>query len=1193
MRTILSKLHTSTRQSLATKTMLVRSTDVIVVSSDDESNGNMFGETAPPKNSVPRQISTPSHEPNKWWELLSQYDNEGKSHDTSSLVARGTKRKEPDFGETPAADTLSGDSSGGERKSKYFGAHRHQVALELDTDSVIVILSSDDEGGLSPSGAGFSREKNSPVQNVSPTPFNDTGPTGSVEASPVLKQSGEFQKPGIFQQSGLAQIDQNPSVEQIESHPQTQVIPQAQNPPQTQNGVQHLEQDQVIEDDSDDEIAVLSKEEAERVGNFKPTTFEQPPPQRPYSDMNLAYQSALANASFNQPVPLLQMHDPLLYSLDPHEAQQDRKAHEYFDSQQLPQLETHSQTLDAQLTRFDSLRDSYLRNMRDARSRIETLSLDDTDQRADLIREINSSLADAQAAMDRAKKIRRYKTILYYVLQHKQRNLHYARQQRPLHNYPTQQSSFFNYSVPQGTLPTSQVPIMSMPRMGVQTQNVYDDSVHLQELLKDVGNEEKIEGMALTPPELSVQLLDHQRRGLHWLLKRESLVQGSILADDMGLGKTVQTIALLIANPPKEEDADRKTTLIVGPVSLLRQWNAELRAKINMENKQKVAFYHGADKKKVNTYKKMLKFDVILVSYTTLASEFKLHYAQVLEEAMLSHGQNILPDANLGGRVYASPFFTPDANFYRVVLDEAQYIKNKVSQTSKATALLKAKHRLCLTGTPMQNSVDELFPILRFLRTRPYNDETKFKRDIAVPMRSNVVGDAHEDYSRNNSMRKLRAILLAIMLRRTKDSKVDGKPLMVLPKKTIKKVIITMDAEEAKEYKALEAGIQKKAERLLMSRHRNSHSNILTLLLRLRQMCIHEILVQVGELNAEEKKVGYGGVQNWKTMYALSKNIPEEVRNRIAEDLSKSDRIMPVDVEESDQSCTQLTCPMCFDVVEETSIVLLHPCGHMICDGCVDGFFEQEANDDGTVPCTICRLNISENSLISYKIYDQVVNEKLEFDDLKAQYGLGDATKTTTSEKINKVIHDNGGFTLSAKLQKTLDIVRDVVKGSDDEKIIIFSHFTGTFDLLARALQDSSIEFLRYDGSMNIDLKNTTIKQFYQGSERVLLISLKAGNVGLTLTCASHVIIMDPFWNPFVEDQAMDRAHRFGQQKPVSVYKLLVTDSVEDRIVNLQDRKKELVNSALDSTELKKSSALGRQELGYLFGLNTMGPVRT
>lgn len=1114
--------------------MLVRSFDVIVVSSDDEEiQDSLDRELQAARSDVPRQLEVRHEESNRWWELLSQFDNEGNNlTQTTPLVeSRGTKRAAEvdvsmlDEGSEPLANVpkrlpgLNGLAIGNSgEKERETNISDRKTTPTVDSDSVVVILSSDDE-----------------------QPELDSVPVPEKDHSPVERP----------------QIAENSYFEEKE--------------PQLKAEALEVASDDL---DSDDEIAVLSKEEAEKTGKFKPSTFisrhrPQVPLHRARGDPRggADYRHLLANHQFNSPVPLLQ---PLG---DPHQMEQDRRAEHYFATQTIEQLRAYESTLDAQLARFDGLRDSYLSQMKQAKERLETLPINLMEERSDLIREIDSTLSDANVAIQRAKKIRRYKAVLHHVLVLKHSGGYMAPP-----GYP--QQNFFNYNMPGYTGPHTQT---SMTGFGGMTQNVYEDSVHLQELLKDVGNEEKVEGMAMTPSELNVSLLDHQRRGLFWLLNREKEEQGSILADDMGLGKTVQTIALIMANP--SEDKNCKTTLIVGPVSLLRQWSAEFRAKVKMEYKPRVVFYHGADKKKVNTFIKMRRYDVVLTSYTTLASEYKLHYAKPIEEAMVSHGQNILPDRDLGGQTYESPFFTSNAQFYRVVLDEAQYIKNKVSQTSKATALLKSKHRLCLTGTPMQNNVDELYPILRFLKTRPYNDETKFKRDISVNMRSN--NDEADEYDRNVSMKKLRAILLAIMLRRTKDSKVDGKPLIELPKKTVKNVSIRMDEEEAKAYKNLEAGIQKKAEKLLKKKHKNSHSNILTLLLRLRQACIHDILVEVGEMNAEENREGYGGVKNWKTMYALCLAISPEMKRRIAEDLLKNEKDLPVDVDDDD-SDAQLTCPMCFDVVDLSSIVILHPCGHMICDGCVDSLFEQEGNEDGLVPCNTCRQSITEDALISYVVYNQVVNENLSFEELRAQYGTGMANKTTTAEKINKITHERGGFTLSAKMQRALDLIENVTKANTDEKVIVFSHFTGTFDLMAKALKDAGIRFLRYDGSMNIDLKNSTIRRFYLGTERVLLISLKAGNVGLTLTCANHVVIMDPFWNPFVEDQAMDRAHRFGQQKPVHVYKLLVTDSVEDRIINLQDRKKELVNSALDSTALKKSSALGRQELGYLFGLNAM-----
>lgn len=902
---------------------------------------------------------------------------------------------------------------------------------------------------------------------------------------------------------------------------------------------------------SDDEIAVLSKEEAERSGTFKKSSFEV----KPQQDL------------WNAPAPVYHAGDHVNSDIV-----EDRKIREYFEKYSLDQLHQHEANLDAQLEKLESLRDQSLNVATDTRKRVSILTFDQVAERSQLMRLINDNLHYAESAIKRAKKVRRYKGILNSV-----KDFRLTSRMNPQslfqHNYqPIHPASNMAGSSQYGSnVNPYMIPVRD------------DDSVYLEQLLNDIYKEEDVEGMEATPASMSVQLLDHQRRGLHWLLKREKSKSGCILADDMGLGKTVQTIALIMSN--MLQDANERTTLIVGPVSLLRQWAAEFQAKIKSDFALKVGFYHGAERRKFHSFRELSKFDIILTSYTTLASEYKQHFALAIEQARVTPHQNVLPDLDAGGQRYSSPFFSSDARFYRVVLDEAQYIKNKLSQTSKAVACLKATHRICLTGTPMQNSIDELYPILRFLKARPYNDEKNFKRDITVPIKSN--SSDFDDYDRNQSMLKLRAILLALMLRRTKTSMVNGKPLIELPTKTVDKVFVKREEAEDEYYKELEKGIQKKAEKLMNSSTKLSHSDILTLLLRLRQACIHQFLVEVGRMNHEEKSAIEGG--NWKHMYRQIVRMTDEVRQTIELTLNNQglsnvkDEIEVID----EPNEVQLTCPICFDVQGEDSIIVFAHCGHMICDGCTERFFEQALEGDtGKVsPCMTCNRNVSESSLVSYSMFQKVTYEGFTVERLETIYG-SKGRKTTNSEKVRSLIHQHKGFFPSAKMARTLDLIRDILEDTPDEKIIIFSHFTTTFDLMGHALKQDKIPFLRYDGSMSIDLKNGVIGDFYQGSARVLLISLKAGNVGLTLTCASHVVLMDPFWNPYVEEQAMDRAHRFGQQRPVKVYRLLIKDSVEDRITDLQDRKKELINTALDESALKTSSHLGRRELGYLFGLN-------
>lgn len=916
--------------------------------------------------------------------------------------------------------------------------------------------------------------------------------------------------------------------------------------------------DMEVDSSSDDEIAVLSKEEAERSGTFKPTSFE-------------------IQSRYNQPAPVFHAGGASRAELQ--QRYEDQKVREYFERYSFPQIEQHEQNLNNQLLQLGQQRDGFLKKVSDLREKVLSLTFDQVSLRGELVRSINEALKEAEAAIKRSKKVRRYQGILNSV-----KDFKLFPTQMP--NIPIIQQAASVYNQFQQAYGSNINPYMS------QQPQESEDSVHLQQLLNDIYKEETIEGMATTPESLTVQLLDHQRKGLHWLLRREESVSGSLLADDMGLGKTVQTIALIMAN--RSSDNSQKTNLIVGPVSLLRQWDAEIKAKVTNEHALKVAFFHGADRKKFPTFRLLSKFDVVLTSYTTLASEYKNHFASVIESAQVTAGQDLIPDGDSGGQIYMSPFYSPDSYFYRIVLDEAQYIKNKLSQTSKATALLKGKHRLCLTGTPMQNSIDELYPIMRFLKVKPYEDEKKFKRDIAVPIK--LKNESSSDYDRERlvSMKKLRAVLLAIMLRRTKDSMVDGKPLIQLPKKTVDLVYVKMGEEERKFYVELEGGIQKRAQRLL-NLNLSRHSDILTLLLRLRQACIHEYLVSVGELNAEEKSGASGDYSNWKQRYQVVSKMSQDLRKRVDWGLGIGVKLKdePKSEDVSDEANeVQLTCPMCFDVVGEESIMIFGTCGHMICDGCVDTFFDQykaETSEYGNrqAHCKTCSMKVADNALVDYNFYLNVVNDELGYSDIEQMFSSNRRTKTLNADKIAKIIRENNGFKQSAKMTKTLDLITEITELSDD-KIIVFSHFTTTFDMMAHALRQHNIKFLRYDGSMNIDMKNSTISEFYQGQTKVLLISLKAGNVGLTLTCASHVIIMDPFWNPYVEEQAMDRAHRFGQMKPVKVYKLLIHESVEDRIMDLQERKKELISSALDETALKKSSHLGRRELGYLFGLNNL-----
>lgn len=163
----------------------------------------------------------------------------------------------------------------------------------------------------------------------------------------------------------------------------------------------------------------------------------------------------------------------------------------------------------------------------------------------------------------------------------------------------------------------------------------------------------------------------------------------------------------------------------------------------------------------------------------------------------------------------------------------------------------------------------------------------------------------------------------------------------------------------------------------------------------------------------------------------------------------------------------------------------------------------------------------------------------------------------------------------SAKLAAFQDLVADL--RANRHRALVFSQFTGHLDLVENALRERDISYLRLDGSTPAKIRAQRVEAFQSGEGDLFLISLKAGGAGLNLTGADYVIHLDPWWNPSVEDQATDRAHRIGQTRPVTVYRLVVTDSIEEKILALHAAKRALAADFLDGAD--STGMLGEDEL--------------
>jgi SNF2 family DNA or RNA helicase len=158
------------------------------------------------------------------------------------------------------------------------------------------------------------------------------------------------------------------------------------------------------------------------------------------------------------------------------------------------------------------------------------------------------------------------------------------------------------------------------------------------------------------------------------------------------------------------------------------------------------------------------------------------------------------------------------------------------------------------------------------------------------------------------------------------------------------------------------------------------------------------------------------------------------------------------------------------------------------------------------------------------------------------------------------------GIFISSKLEAFLNLVDDLLE--NHHKALVFSQFIGHLSLIRKLLDKKGIRYHYLDGQTSMSDRKIAIDSFQNGHADLFLISLKAGGTGINLTAADYVIHMDPWWNPAVEDQASDRAHRMGQKRPVTIYRLIAKDTIEEKMIELHKHKRDLANSLLEGGEI-------------------------
>ncbi|CAK0890013.1 unnamed protein product [Prorocentrum cordatum] len=658
---------------------------------------------------------------------------------------------------------------------------------------------------------------------------------------------------------------------------------------------------------------------------------------------------------------------------------------------------------------------------------------------------------------------------------------------------------------------------------------------------------------ASAPASLRTELYPHQRKALHWMAQQERSVtvffwtregapgggsvyrnlatnsafreapvlpRGGILADDMGLGKTVTVLALLLADPPARGRAGGN--LVVCPLSVLFNWVEQVRMHAPS---LRALVYHGPGRDR--DPHSFARYDVVLTTYDTLRAEAR--------------------DCSVGVGAVA---------WHRAVLDEAHTVKNHRTATAKAAfEIIQAERRWCLTGTPIQNSIEDVYSLARFLRLEPFDRLDWFNlgvialfvdpdnRVIMRPLRfQDPVG-----------LERLQILLRTWCLRRTKDMRIldpasgAPRPLLLLPEKRVEVARVPLDAADRRLYDRLLGAAGVRVRQLQSSgaawgaSELGEHfSQVLALLTRLRQLCCSPALLPealLAELAAD------GGdplrAADAAARRALGGERVEELLRGLAE------------AQEDD--CAVCLLPGC-DVATR--------CGHIFHRRCIEEVVLQ-LGSGGAAPCPLCRQAVRQKELLE---------------------------KPPALEETASAAPAAAGAAKGAKVRAVVRFLTEQVVGRRDaylqrpHKAVVFSQFTGLLDLAQADLQRAGVPLVRLDGSMGHEQRVQALQDFaHHGHVQVFLCSLRAAGTGLNLTAADHVILLDPWWNPSVEDQAIDRVHRLGQQRPVRALRFVAERSVEERMLDVHLQKRQIMEGALAKKTRAELQGMRLQMVASLF----------
>ncbi|GAB5588326.1 DNA repair protein rad16 [Umbelopsis nana] len=620
------------------------------------------------------------------------------------------------------------------------------------------------------------------------------------------------------------------------------------------------------------------------------------------------------------------------------------------------------------------------------------------------------------------------------------------------------------------------------------------------------------------PKDLVLPLLPFQKEGVGWMREQEK-------SQDFKGGILADEMGMgktIQTIAMLLEEPRKKPNLVVAPTVALVQWKREIETHTNCA--LKVYLYHGSSRSSDKNV--LMDYDVVLSTYSILENAFRK------QEYGFKRSHQLVKEKSLLHQIH----------WHRIILDEAHNIKDRSNNTARSVFNLESDYKWSLSGTPLQNRVGELYSLIRFMQADPFGyyfckncpckeltwkfsdkrscDSCGHKPMDHVCWWNNEILKPIQRYgTRGEGLNAFKKLRMLLDKMMLRRTKIERADDLGLPPRT---VVIRRDLfneEEEDMYQSLYSDSARKFTTYVeQGTVLNNYANIFELLMKMRQCANHPDMVL--------KRNHTAGNQ-------------------------------------------QLVCVVCNEPPEDA---IMSSCRHIFCRECCTQYLESFVDEGDmqmrTPNCPRCfatlTVDLSQPSI------------EIEQSDEPRMH-----TKYAKNSIVNRINMDK--WRSSTKIEALVEELTNLQREDRSIKSIVFSQFVNFLDLANWRLSRAGFECVKLDGTMSPQQRDAAIKYFMTNPNvTVFLISLKAGGVALNLTEASRVFICDPWWNPAAELQAMDRIHRLGQYRPIKITRLIIENSIESRIVQLQEKKTALVESTIGK-DVDALSRLSEDDLRFLF----------